>query len=406
MPAVAAPRRGLSDIVPPRRLIMGVFFLHAFVMTNWFPRIPDVQADLGVGPGALSLGLLGSPVGTVLALPFAGGIVERLSPRRTIMLAFAVYAFGICLPGFAFNVPTLFAALFVLGVALPVVDVAMNVEADRIERAGGRRIMSTCHGFWSIGSIAGSVIGAGFAAIPLSPMIHLPIVGLVAFPLLLVIARSLPVIPVPAVPAEEKPPRFALPTLSLLPLCIFAFGMLLVESAALDWSGIFLRDVIGVSAGATALGFFAFASFMTIGRLLGDRLSATYGPAAVARTLGIIGLAGLGILVTASSLLQAAIGLAAAGIGVSVAVPLAVSAAASRGDRPAALNVAALSLISFSGFLVEPPLVGFVSEMSNLRYGLAATIPILVVSTLLAGHVRRRVPVAHEPVSPLPEVMP
>ena len=71
-----------------------------------------------------------------------------------------------------------------------------------------------------------------------------------------------------------------------------------------------------------------------------------------------------------------------------------------------ALNVAALSLISFSGFLVEPPLVGFVSEMSSLRYGLAATIPILVVSTLLAGHVRRRVPVAREPVSPLPEVMP
>jgi MFS family permease len=126
----------------------------------------------------------------------------------------------------------------------------------------------------------------------------------------------------------------------------------------------------------------------------------------VARTLGIIGIAGMAILVTASSLLQAAIGLAAAGVGVSVAVPLAVSAAASRGDRPAALNVAALSLISFSGFLVEPPLVGFVSEASSLRYGLAATIPILIVSTLLAGHVRRRVPVAHEPVSPLPEVMP
>jgi MFS family permease len=390
----------------PARLVMAVFFLHAFIMTNWFPRIPDVQATLGVGPADLSLGLLGSPVGTVLALPFAGGIIERLSPRRTIMIAFTLYAFGICLPGFAFNVPTLFAALFVLGVALPVVDVAMNVEADRIERALGRRIMSTCHGFWSIGSIAGSVIGAGFAAIPLPPMVHLPIIGMVALPVLLIVARALPVVPAPAARPEEKPPRFALPTLGLLPLCIFAFGMLLVESAALDWSGIFLRDVVGVSAGATAFGFGAFAAFMTLGRLMGDRLSATYGPVAVARTLGIIGIAGMAVLVTASSLLQAAIGLAAAGLGVSVAVPLAVSAAASRGDRPAAVNVAALSLISFSGFLVEPPLVGFISQMSDLRIGLAATIPILVVSTVLAGNVRRRRQLEREPVSPLPEVMP
>jgi MFS family permease len=403
---MSAARLDLARTVGPRRLVMAVFFLHAFVMTNWFPRIPDVQATLGVGPADLSLGLLGSPVGTVLALPFAGGIIERLTPRRTIMIAFTIYAFGLCLPGFAFNVPTLFAGLFVLGLALPVVDVAMNVEADRIERTLGRRIMSTCHGFWSIGSIAGSVIGAGFAAIPLPPMIHLPIIAIVALPILLVVARSLPVVPAPAEPPEEKPPRFALPTLALLPLCIFAFGMLLVESAALDWSGIFLRDVVGVSAGATAFGFGAFAAFMTLGRLMGDRLSATYGPVAVARTLGIIGIAGMAILVTASGLLQAAIGLAAAGLGVSVAVPLAVSAAASRGDRPAAVNVAALSLISFSGFLVEPPLVGFISQMSDLRIGLAATIPILIVSTVLAGNVRRRRPLEREPVSPLPEVMP
>jgi len=397
---------GLARTFGPHRLVMGIFFLHAFVMTNWFPRIPDVQAHLGVGPADLSLGLLGSPVGTVLALPFAGGIVERLSPRRTILIASVLYAIGLCLPGLAGNVPTLFAALFVFGLALPVVDVAMNVEADRIERAMGKRIMSTCHGFWSLGSIAGSVIGAGFAAIPLSPMVHLPIVAAVALPLILLVANALPAIPEPAASEAEKPPRFALPTLALLPVCIFAFGMLLVESAALDWSGIFLRDVIGVSAGATAFGFFAFASFMTLGRLMGDRLTARYGPVLVARTLGVIGIAGMIILVTADGLLQAAIGLAAAGSGVSVAVPLAVSAAASRGDRPAAVNVAALSLVSFSGFLIEPPLVGFISEHSDLRFGLAATIPILVVSTLLAFSVRRRVPVAREPVTPLNEVLP
>jgi predicted MFS family arabinose efflux permease len=392
--------------IPPARLVMAVFFVQGASFANWLPRIPDVQQQMGVGPADLSIALLGMGVAGLISLLLMGMLVERLTPRRTIIVGLVALGLSLMLPGWAWNVPSLFVSLFFVGIAFPMVDVAMNVEANRIESAGGRRIMSTCHGFWSIGSIAGSVIGAGFAAIPLPPMVHLPIIGMVALPVLLIVARALPVVPAPAARPEEKPPRFALPTLGLLPLCIFAFGMLLVESAALDWSGIFLRDVVGVSAGATAFGFGAFAAFMTLGRLMGDRLSATYGPVAVARTLGIIGIAGMAVLVTASSLLQAAIGLAAAGLGVSVAVPLAVSAAASRGDRPAAVNVAALSLISFSGFLVEPPLVGFISQMSDLRIGLAATIPILVVSTVLAGNVRRRRQLEREPVSPLPEVMP
>ena len=118
----------------------------------------------------------------------------------------------------------------------------------------------------------------------------------------------------------------------------------------------------------------------------------------------MIGLAGLVVLVTAPVFLLAVVGLAAIGLGVSVAVPLAVSAAASRGDRPAAVNVAALSLISFSGFLVEPPLVGFVAEWSgSLRIGLAMLAPAVVASILLAGHVRRtvKVPIPPNPLSEL-----
>ncbi len=398
-----APSWALRVFTPPR-LIMAVFFMHAFVMTNWFPRIPDIQNKLHVGPGELSLGLLGSPVGTLIALPFAGAVIERISPRLTIMIAFIFYCVGISLPGWAWNVPTLFAALFVLGVALPVVDVAMNVEADRIERAIGRRIMNTCHGFWSIGSIAGSVLGAGFAALAIAPAYHLPTIAIVSLPVLLAIARRLPIIAVEPVPKSERLPRFALPSLGLLPVCVFSFGMLLVEGAALDWSGIFLRDVVNISAGATALGFGAFALFMAIGRLLGDRMAERFGPAALARTCCLIGLAGIIALVTATSLVQAVLALAAAGFGVSVAVPLSVSAAAGRGDRPAAVNVAALSMISFAGFLVEPPLIGFVSEAGGLRIGMATVIPLIILSTLLAGNVRPRKPVAQNPPNPLSEI--
>ena len=380
----------LSLLVTPARLIMAVFTMHAVVMTNWFPRIPDVQAKLGVGPGDLSTALLGTPIGTVIALTFAGPVIERLTARRTVLFAFILYAAAFTLPGWAWNVPTLFGALFLVGLFLPVVDVAMNVEADRIERAGGRRIMNTCHGFWSVGSIIGGVVGAAFAAAVIEPRWHMLIVSLVSLPIALAAAAALPPATRARIPDSERPPRFALPTVGLLGVCVFAFGMMLVESAVLDWSGVYLRSVIGASPGATGLGFGAFAVFMAIGRFLGDGRAERYGPVLIARTCSVVALAGTVALVSAPNLAVAVAGLAAMGLGVSVAVPLAVSAAAGRGDRPAAVNVAALSLVSFGGFLVEPPLVGQVGELGGLRLGMAMIMPAIVASALLSGHVYRK----------------
>jgi MFS family permease len=391
-------------IFTPTRLIMVIFMMHSIIMTNWFPRIPDMQAKLQVGTGDLSLGLLGASIGTMVALPLAGQIVEWLSPRRAIFVAFIFYCLGFALVGWAWSVPSLFGALFLAGLFLPIVDVAMNVEADRIEGSLGRRIMNTCHGFWSVGSIIGGLTGAAFASLEVDIRWHLLIVGAVSLPIALVVATRLPRMAIE--PKKANSPRFriAIPTLSLVPLCIFAFGMLLVEAAALDWSSLFMRSVMGSTPLGAGIGFAAFTVAMAVGRFLGDWAAGRYGPVAVARSCGVIGLAGLIALVTAPFFLQAVLGLAAIGLGVSVAVPLAVSAAASRGDRPASVNVAALSLISFSGFMFEPPLVGYAAEWGgSLRIGIAMVIPAIVASILLAGHVRRTVRAATPP-NPLSEL--
>jgi MFS family permease len=382
------------SLVSPARLIMAVFFMQAVVLGNWFPRIPDIQAMLGIGPGQLSLGLMGMPVGTLVALPFAGPLIERLGSRQTILTGFVIYCAATTLPGWAWNVPSLFAALFMIGLIHPIVDVAMNVEADRIERTLGRRIMSTCHGFWSLGSMAGGVAGASFAAMAVDPRWHLAAAAVVSLPIALLIARALPSLAPVGEPGAHRPSPFALPSALLLGLCIFAFGIMIVEGAALDWSAVFLRDVVGTSPGATGLGYGAFALSMAAGRFLGDRLAERFGPTPLARACCVSTLVGIVALVTAGNLIQAVLGLAAAGFGVSVIYPLSVTAAAGRGDRPAAVNVAALSLIAFSGFLVGPPLIGFVAEAGGLRLGLAMVLPGIVLSTIIAGELRRRVAVA------------
>ena len=379
----------------PARLVMVIFTTHAFVMTNWFPRIPDMQVKLGVGTGELSLGLLGASIGTLVSLPLAGQFIEWLSPRRTILGVFAFYCAAYGLVGWAWSVPSLFVALFLAGLFLPIIDVAMNVEADRIEGSVGRRIMSTCHGFWSIGAILGGLSGAAFASLEVDIRWHFAIVGVVTLPVALAVAYRLPQFSARPEQREGRRFRIALPTLSLMPLCIFAFGMLLVEAAALDWSSLFMRSVMGATPLGAGIGFAGFTIAMAVGRFLGDWAADRFGPVAVARSCGLIGLAGLVTLITAPNVLLAVVGLGAIGLGVSVAVPLAVSAAASRGDRPASVNVAALSLVAFGGFLVEPPLVGFGAEWGgSLRIGVALLIPAIVASILLASHVRRTVRVS------------
>jgi len=395
----------LRRIVTPPRLIMAVFFMHSVVTGNWLQRIPDVQARLAVGPDELSIGLLGAPIGTLISLFFAGPIVARLTPRRTMLFGFVAYYFAYWLPGWAWSVASLFAALFVVGVTQPIVDVAMNVEADRIERGlGGRRIMSTCHGFWSIGLMTVGLIGAGFAATGMAPPWHVITAAVAALPVALSIVRALPA-DRPAPAEGTPPPRIALPTWSLLPLCFFSFGMLVVESAGLDWTTVFLRDVVQISPGLTGIGFAAFALFMAAGRLVGDRLAERFGPVALARGCCLICLAGVVGLVTSASFAQSLVSLAAIGFGVSVAVPLSVTAAAGRGDRPAAVNVAALSQVAFTGFLIEPRLVGATAGAWGLRIGLAMVIPLIVTSLLLAGELRRRIaPAGRVPPNPLSEI--
>jgi MFS family permease len=367
----------------PARLIMAVFFMQAVVVASLYPRYPDIEARLAVGPGELWIAFLGMPVGSLAALLASGSIVERLTPRWTILFAFVLYCFAAMLPGFAWDVASLFVALLALGLAYPLIDVSMNVEANRIERTGGRKIMSTCHGFWSIGAMTGSAVGVAFAWIGLDVRWQMVIVGLAALPFALVV----PKLPDTKAAEDERQVGRAitLPTLGMLGVCFFAFGMIAVEMANRQWSAIFLHDVFARSTAVAGIGPFAFATAMALGRFLGDWLTTRLGPVGLARLCTLLTIAGIAIWVGALDLVMAIAGLAAAGLGVSVAFPLAVTAVANRGDRRAPVNVGAFQLFTSVSALLIPPLIGKVAEAGGLRLGVAMLLPLLVVSLLMTG---------------------
>lgn len=376
-----------GGLLTPARLVMAVFFLHAAGIANIWPRMPDLQAKLGIGPGELSIAMLGLPVATVFAVPFAGTLIAKFGPRSILCVALPLTTVSLALPGWAVDVVTLFLALFAIGVSYPVVDIAMNVEADRIERTGGRRIMSTCHGCWSIGAVCGALIATGFIEAGVSPGWHLLILALALMPLALSIPRALP--PVAASPATGRI-AFTLPSRAILPLCFFLFGTLMVEVAARNWGAVFVSDVIKAEPVYAGLVYSAFAFAMATGRFLGDRLVDRFGAILVARTSLAVAFAGVTLVVLAASPIQVIIGFAMAGIGVATGFPLSATAAAGRGDLPPAVNVAALQVVGVGAFLLTPPLIGGVAELSGLRLGIAAVLPMIVVSFVLARELTRK----------------
>lgn len=380
----------------PTRQIMAIFLLQAVAMGSWFPRIPEVQHSLGIGPAQLAIALLGMPVGVLMTLPFAGGLVARIGARHTLIGGFPIFLAIVALPAFAWDVPSLFVALMLVGMSLSALELGMNVAADAIERQGARKIMSTCHGFWSLGQMIGSLAGVALAALAMPVGGSLLFVALVLIVPSVMLSLRLPLHEAePVQPSARKRSTFSPPSKALLGLCIFVFGVAMTEGAAADWSAVFLRDVIGSPVARAGLGYTAFAFAVAAGRFIGDWLSERYGPAMLARTCCLLAMAGLTTIVTSSGEAQAMLGLAALGFGCSVGFPLAVSAAAGIGDRAAAANVAVLSLFALAGFLVGPPMIGFVAQHFDLRYGLATLLPAIALSVALAGGLRRGSTNAH-----------
>ncbi|WP_233280518.1 MFS transporter [Devosia rhizoryzae] len=393
-------------MLSPTRLVMLVFFLQPIAFGSWLPRIPEVQAALGLGPAALALALLGLPCGTLITLPFAGPLVGRIGARTAIIAGFILYSLAVGLPVLAPDPILLFVALMLAGSAISFVELGLNVQADLVEKASGKLIMNTAHGCWSLGIMAGSLIGSGFAAIDLAPAIAVPLVAFLVLPLALLTGYALPKLSDAPHSGEEKRSAWSLPSPALVGICLFVFGITMTEGAMADWSAIFLRDALDAEGGFVGLGYSVFAFMVAAGRFGGDTLKRRLGGVATARLCGALAVVGGIVLYLAPSVEVALLGFGIIGVGVSVGFPLAVTAAAGLGDRAASANVAVLSFVALTGFLIGPPLIGFIAEHSGIRFGIACVIPVLLISLFLSGRLAPRATTARaDPQAEVPGVL-
>lgn len=387
-------------VLSPQRLTMLAFFLQPVAFGSWLPRIPEIQAGLGLGPATLALALLGMPCGTLLTLPFAGPLVAKIGARSAIIWGFVFYTIAASLPVLAPHPILLFIALMFAGSAISFVELGLNVQADLVEKTSGKLIMNTSHGCWSLGIMVGSLIGSGFAAIGVAPQIAVPLLAVLVLPVAILTGIALPKLNDGPAEGQTQKSAWSLPSPALIGICLFVFGITMTEGAMADWSAIFLRDALSAEGGLVGLGYSLFAFMVAAGRFGGDTLKRRFGAIGTARLCGSLAVIGGIVLYFAPSVELALVGFGIIGLGVSVGFPLAVTAAAGLGDRAASANVAVLSFVALTGFLIGPPLIGFVAEQGGIRIGIACVVPFLLVSLFLTGRLAGRKPIVANSQSP------
>jgi len=369
--------------------IFGVFFLESAVLGNWIPRIPDMKSALSLSDAGLGVCLLAIPLGTILGLLVAGRIIERIGLRRACQIFLPAWAISFVFPPFAASQGVFILFLFISGVAVGLIEVAMNTEADRIERVLGKRIMSRCHGFWSLGSMAGALMGGALAHLNVSTAVHFVIV----MPLIAVcgywMASRLPRVKAePVQDSDQSHTLFRLPSKAVLLLCIMPIGIMVIEGAFIDWSAVFVRSILEASPLAIAVIYSFFAIVMATVRLCGDAIGDRYAAHLIVQVSGTAAALGVVIFALSSNIFVAMIGAAISGMGVAIVYPLAVTAAARR-PGSSADNVAAITMVSFSAFLFAPPIIGFISDVLGLRIALLLLAPVAITTVFLSGEVKQ-----------------
>ena len=371
-----------------RFTILFAFLAHAFAIGGLFTRIPDIQLALGLGEAALGLVTTALPVSALAMNLFAGRIIGASGTRAVIALGIPLVAIGAFGAALAPSLALLTAAFVVLGTAFSLANVAINVEADRVETANGRRVMSRSHGLWAAGMLASALIGAAARGAGVSAAAHLgAVVPLVLAGAALVLWRM------DAVPEDRASAapvrRLALPSGRMLILMLFGVSGSVGQVGTQTFSVIYLRDSFAAPAWLDTMVLPIYLAAMTLGRLWGDDWTERWGAARVAVVTTGLALVGAGLAAVAPSLWVALAGFALLGAGTGVHFPLMISAAAQSGGR-AADNVSSLLLSMGVVMLVVPGALGLVAESFGVRMVFAALLAPLALSALLAPQLVRR----------------
>lgn len=347
------------------------YFSMGLCFASWASRIPEIKTALHLSDAAFGTILFALPVGQFLMMPFSGKLVTHFGSSKVMMVSVPAYSLCLTNLGLATHGWQLAIGLFLFGVCGNMSNIAINTQGVAAEKLYERPIMSAFHGGWSIAGFTGALVGLAMINLKVPPYFHFWIVVTIVSVIILLNYRML-------IPGKTGPDMtsarkkfFSKPDSILLQLGIIGFCSMASEGAMFDWSGVYFKDIVKAPTSLVILGYTSFMIMMATGRFVADGLVLRFGRKRLLQVSGIMISSGLFLSVFFPYLITSTIAFMMVGLGVSSIVPSVYSAAGKHATIPPGIALATVASVSFLGFLMGPPLIGYISAAAGLRYSFA-----------------------------------
>ncbi|MGW7446439.1 MFS transporter [Kitasatospora sp. NPDC054795] len=367
--------------------IGALFFVLGFQYATWVSRVPALKARLDLGEAQIGLLLMTCGIGAAVSFPLVAVLTRRLGSRLLSVLS--ALALGVILLALSVvpNYPVMLLVLFLDGVAVGCLNVAMNAQGAALEARFERATMSRLHATFSAGSLLAALLASGVTSVTGTLAVHF---GVAAALLAVLVVTARPGLladrPAKAAEPEERKRRrgFVLPTVATLWMGLAMVFGTVTEGAMNDWSALYLKDYVHAGAGLAPMGIAVVSVMMVCARIFADGWRTRFGDGRIVRTGSLLAGLGLALALAVGGVVPTLLGFACVGLGVAAVTPCVYVAAARQGADALSL-VAAMGT---TGLLAGPAVIGFIAGATSLLWGMAAVAASAAVVSLCATRIR------------------
>jgi MFS family permease len=355
--------------------------VNSLLLGVWVTALPAIKLRLGFTDGSLGLSLLLAPLGALAGVLLSSRLFRGIPVGKWLVAGHILICILYIVQVTATRRPVFWLVLFATGFIGLCNGISVNAVIDTIEKRYQRRIMSSCHGMYSLGG----GVSAGLAAIFYS--LHLA----AGYQILIMAASVIAVI------VYLQPHLFsytdrihsgsslAAPPASILGLAFICFVTFMGEGSIADWSAIYLKESLHSTAALASLGFAGFSVMMAFGRLNGDVLVPKTGAKKIVIAGSLVAAGGLLLALALPNKATAIAGFTLVGLGFSCIVPILFSAAANVPGVSPAMGIASITSGGLIGFLFGPSLIGLLSEKISLAAGLSLVLFLSLASAFVGS---------------------
>ncbi len=359
------------------------FFINGFIFASWASRLPGLQEAFGMDNQNLGFVLLAHSTGAFIAMPVTGWLINIKGSRFTTTVSALLFPLFFAIIPFMPSQLAVFVPFFLMGAATGVMDVAMNAQAVEVERLWAKPIMTMFHALFSIGMMIGALVGSWFTAATTPLSMHFLSVAILSF--LILSGTSYFLCPDEASISsdDEDDVLFAWPKGPIVGLGVIAFCGMMGEGAMSDWSTNYMKNIVSIPIHQQAFGLIGFAAMMTVGRLFGDKGRARFGDRKMMLSGACLSLLGIGLVLSLLHPYIVILGFGLIGLGLSNIAPIVYSLAGSFPDIKPGVGIAMSTTIGYTGFMLGPPVIGFIADASDLRIALGFIALLFVIMTMI-----------------------